>query len=98
MPRKRQKGAAAPFVTLRDCNNVTIRDFVCTFSPLLLANLVNSDVVRSVRRRGNCIDGANDGFRYFNANNAPATANWNFGAQLFTFTSRGTICRSDTLL
>ena len=89
MPRKRQKGAAAPFATLQDCNNVTIRDFVCTFCPLLPANLVNSNAVRCVRRRGNLNNGANDGFRYFNANNAPSTANWNYGAQLFTFSGRG---------
>ena len=44
------------------------------------AYLVNDNVVRSVRRRGNVNNGANDGLRYFNAINAPSNANWNYGA------------------
>ncbi len=46
----------------------------------VFAYLVNGNVVRSVRRRGNVNNGANDGLRYFNANNAPSNANWNYGA------------------
>ena len=48
----------------------------------LHANLVNSHVVRAVRRRGNVNDGRNYGPRYVNANNAPSNANWNYGATL----------------
>ena len=44
------------------------------------ANLVNSHVVRAVRRRGNLNNGANYGPRYVNANNAPSNANWNYGS------------------
>ncbi len=47
-----------------------------------LAYLVNSPVVRSVRRRGYVNSGAVAGLRYFNAHNAPANANWNYGAGL----------------
>ena len=48
----------------------------------LHANLVNSNVVRAVRRRGNVNDGRNYGPRYVNANNAPSNANWNYGSGL----------------
>lgn len=51
------------------------------------ANLVNSNVVRAVRRRGNLNNGANYGPRYVNANNAPSNANWNYGAGLLPFSS-----------
>ena len=47
------------------------------------ANLVSTNVVRSVRRRGNVNNGANDGLRYFNANNAPSNAHWTYGAGLY---------------
>ncbi len=46
------------------------------------ANLVNSNAVRAVRRRGNLNNGANYGPRYVNANNAPSNANWNYGGAL----------------
>ena len=49
------------------------------------ANLVNSNEVRCVRRGGNVNDGANDGPLYFNANNAPSNANWNYGSALNLF-------------
>ena len=35
-----------------------------------------------MRWGGNVNDGANDGPCYFNANNAPSNANWNYGAAL----------------
>ena len=44
------------------------------------ANLVNSNVVRAVRRRGNLNNGANYGPRYVEANNAPSNGNWNYGS------------------
>lgn len=44
------------------------------------ASLVNSNVVRAVRRRGNFNDGRNYGPRYVNANNAPSNGNWNYGS------------------
>ena len=50
---------------------------------LLPANLVNSHEVRAVRRRGNLNNGANNGPRYFNANNAPSNGNWNYGGGLY---------------
>ena len=46
------------------------------------ANLVNSNAVRAVRRRGNLNNGAYYGPRYVNANNAPSNANWNYGGAL----------------
>ena len=46
------------------------------------ANLVNSNVVRAVRRRGNLNNGANYGPRYVEANNATSNGNWNYGAGL----------------
>ena len=49
---------------------------------VLHANLVNSNSVRAVRRRGNLNNGANYGPRNFNANNAPSNANWNYGGGL----------------
>lgn len=49
---------------------------------------MNTNAVRSVRRRGNLNDGANYGPRYFNANNYPSNANWNYGGQLYLFQSR----------
>lgn len=52
--------------------------------PAFHANLVNSNVVRAVRRRGNVNNGANYGPRYVNANNAPSNGNWNYGSGLFT--------------
>ena len=50
------------------------------------ANLVNSNAVRAVRRRGNLNNGAYYGPRYVNANNAPSNANWNYGAGLMILT------------
>ena len=47
------------------------------------ANLVNTNVVRSVRRGGNLNNGVNAGLRYVNANNAPSNGNWNYGAGLY---------------
>lgn len=47
------------------------------------ANLVNSNVVRSVRFGGNWNNGANDGLSYINANNAPSNANANWGGDLY---------------
>ena len=49
---------------------------------VLPANLVNSNAVRAVRRRGNVNNGRNAGPRYVNANNAPSNANWNYGSGL----------------
>ena len=49
----------------------------------VLANLVNSNVVRAVRRRGNLNNGANYGPCYVNANNAPSNSNWNYGGRQF---------------
>ena len=46
------------------------------------AYLVNSNVVRSVRRCGNWNNGANDGLGIRNANNAPSNGNANYGAAL----------------
>ncbi len=44
---------------------------------------MNSNVVRSVRLGGNWNNGANYGFSYVNANNAPSNANANYGGDLF---------------
>lgn len=52
------------------------------------ANLVNSNVVRAVRRRGNLNNGANYGPRYVNANNAPSNANWNYGSGHYPVSSQ----------
>ena len=46
------------------------------------ANLVNSNAVRAVRRRGNVNNGRNYGPRFVNANNAPSNGNWNYGSGL----------------
>ena len=46
------------------------------------ANLVNSNEVRAVRRGGNVTNGSNAGPCYFNANNNPSNANWNYGSAL----------------
>lgn len=46
------------------------------------AYLVNSNVIRSVRRFGNWNNGANAGFGYRNANNTPANSNANYGGGL----------------
>ena len=54
------------------------------------ANLVNSNVVRAVRRRGYPNNGANDGLCYFNANYAPSNAEWNYGGELLPFTMTDT--------
>ena len=54
----------------------------------LHANLVNSNVVRAVRRRGNLNNGANYGPRYVNANNAVSNANWNYGSSLYPVSSQ----------
>ena len=54
----------------------------------LHANLVNSNVVRAVRRRGNVNDGRNYGPRYVNANNAPSNANWNYGSGHYPVSSQ----------
>lgn len=51
------------------------------------AYLASSAVVRSVRRRGNVYNGTNAGLRYFNANNAPSNAHWNYGAGQYPSTS-----------
>ena len=47
------------------------------------AALVNSTVVRAVRRRGYLNNGANAGPRYVEALNATSTGSWNYGAGLF---------------
>lgn len=47
------------------------------------ASLVNSPVVRSVRRRGYVYPGAYAGLRYFLAHSAPSPAHWSYGAGLF---------------
>ena len=62
----------------------------CTFvGPSgLHANLVNSNVVRAVRRRGNVNDGRNYGPRYVNANNATSNANWNYGSGNYPISSQ----------
>ena len=52
------------------------------------ANLVNSNVVRAVRRRGNVNDGRNYGPRYVNANNATSNANWNYGSGHYPLSSQ----------
>lgn len=52
--------------------------FACDY-----ANLVNSSVVRAVRRRGTLYYGAASGPRYVNANAAPSYAHWYYGAGLF---------------
>lgn len=49
---------------------------------LSVANLVNTNVVRAVRRGGHLNNGVNAGFRYVNANNAPSNGNWNYGGGL----------------
>lgn len=49
----------------------------------LAAYLVNSNVVRCVRRRGYPYNGANVGLCYFNANYAPSNAEWNYGGELY---------------
>lgn len=36
----------------------------------------------AVRRGGNLNNGANAGLLYFNANNAPSNANWNYGGEI----------------
>lgn len=56
------------------------RDYSALREVILHANLVNSNVVRAVRRRGNVNNGANAGPRYVNANNATSNANWNYGS------------------
>ena len=56
----------------------------------LHANLVNSNVVRAVRRRGNLNNGANYGPRYVNANNATSNANWNYGSGHYPLSSQTT--------
>ena len=50
--------------------------------------LVNTNVVRAVRRRGNVNDGANDGPRYMNANDAVSNGNWNYGGELYLHQSQ----------
>ena len=52
------------------------------------ANLVNTPVVRSVRRGGNLNNGGNAGLRYVNANNAPSNGSWNYGGGLRPHQSR----------
>ena len=47
------------------------------------ANLVLSNAVRAVRRRGNVTTGAAYGPRYVNAYTAPSTGNWSYGAALY---------------
>ena len=47
------------------------------------ANLVNSNVVRAVRRRGALNSGADYGPRYVAAYNAPSYGSWNSGSGLF---------------
>ena len=69
---------------MRDENKPAIifrkRDCSALREVILHANLVNSNVVRAVRRRGNVANGANAGPRNVNANNAPSNANWNYGS------------------
>ena len=52
------------------------------------AHLVNSSVVRAVRRRGNVVPGLNAGPRYVLATNAPAARYWSYGSGLY-FAQRG---------
>ena len=88
MPPPGGRGAAAPYNRrvsgqISTAKHSTIRDcsaFREGLSPP--ANLVNSNAVRAVRRRGNVNNGANYGPRYVNANNAPSNSNWNYGAAL----------------
>lgn len=54
----------------------------------LPANLVNSNAVRAVRRRGNVTNGRNAGPRYVNANNAPSNGNWNYGSGHYPYSSQ----------
>jgi hypothetical protein len=62
---------------------------MCGFSRLVVgANLVNTPVVRSVRRGGNLNNGGNAGLRYVNANNAPSNGSWNYGGGLRPHQSR----------
>lgn len=62
---------------------------MCFRGPLWLhANLVNSNLVRAVRRCGNLNNGANYGPRYVNANNAPSNSNWNYGGGQFLTQSK----------
>ena len=49
----------------------------------LPANLVNSNAVRAVRRRGNVNNGANAGPRYVSANSNPSNAPWAYGSGLY---------------
>ena len=69
---------------MRDENKPAIifrkRDCSALREVILHANLVNSNVVRAVRRRGNVANGANAGPRNVNANNATSNANWNYGS------------------
>lgn len=41
----------------------------------------------AVRLGGNLNNGANAGLLYFNANNAPSNANWNYGGEIFPYSS-----------
>jgi len=43
----------------------------------------------AVRLGGNVNNGSNDGLLYFNANNAPANGNWNYGGEIFLSQSSG---------
>lgn len=47
------------------------------------ASLVNSSVVRAVRRRGSVSDGRNAGPRFVYAHNAPSASLWTYGSGLF---------------
>ena len=49
----------------------------------LVAYLVDSNVVRCVRRRGSLNNGSPDGLCYFHAHYAPSNAEWHYGGELY---------------
>ena len=69
---------------MRDENKPAIifrkRDCSALREVILHANLVNSNVVRAVRRRGNVANGANAGPRSVAANTATSAAYWYYGS------------------
>ena len=71
----REENKPAIIFRKRDCS--ALREVI------LHANLVNSNVVRAVRRRGLVAAGAYAGPRYVNANTAPSLAYWYFGSGLY---------------
>lgn len=85
--RAAQRGRAPSAERLKKKKKIGIG---CAFA----AYLVNSNVVRSVRRGGHLNNGSNDGLRYVNANNAPSNGNWNYGgAQNLTQSSAHPLLR-----